>query len=79
MDNYIPKIVKFDELTERMKIKKDGRIFSVMRKDESEVILSPSTYHKYDTYNQGNRWNKEDFDKAKFKYYTEQAAKSYKE
>ena len=79
MDCYKPRIIYFDELTEGMKIKKDGRIFSVMKKDESEVILGPSAYHKYDTYNQGNSWNKEDFDKAKFKYYTEQAVKSYKE
>ena len=79
MDCYKPRIIYFDELTEGMKIKKDGRIFSVMRKDESEVILGPSTYHKYDTYNQGNRWNKEGFDKAKFKYYKEQEVKSYKE
>ena len=79
MDCYKPRIIYFDELTEGMKIKKDGRIFSVMKKDESEVILGPSTYHKYDTYNQGNRWNKEDFDKAKFKHYKEQEVKSYKE
>ena len=72
MDNYIPKIVKFDDLETGMKIKKDGRIFTVVKKSNSEVILSHCTYHKYDTYAKGNKWDKEDFNKAKFKYYEEQ-------
>lgn len=71
MNSYKSEVITFDELTDGIKIKREGRIFKVLKKSENYVILVSNAFHKYAIYKNGHKWTKDDFNKARFRVYNE--------